>query len=306
MAKEEATLGEILSASFNELKEKWKTFLGIIILLSFIPAIISFVVQIFWIKKFYGLGLNPNFSEIIAQFMTPQFYLLVVVGIIAFIIGILMQSSLIYNSLSKKKLMGVGESIAGGMKYFWKMFGLIILLAIIFSIPVSIIIGIVVFIGLNASTLNLTLILVATLFLFLIVVLYVIFAIYLMIKWIFSMYILIGENKGVVESFRMSSSLVKKRWWKTLAYLLILGLIIWGIQLLFLIPALIINMIISVLAFGSLDLASLNDLSNGLTNYALISMCVSFIFSLVSQIIITPLSVLYLKNQYLVWKGVKK
>ena len=47
MAKEVMGLSEIISRSFKEYAEGWKVFLGILVLLSFIPAIIFFIVEIF-------------------------------------------------------------------------------------------------------------------------------------------------------------------------------------------------------------------------------------------------------------------
>jgi len=313
MAKEVMGLSEIISSSFKEYREGWKTFLGILVLLSFIPAIIFFIVEMFWLKVLYGSTLSGDPTKIVSGFFSVQFLLLVLVGIVMVIIAIWMQASIIYNVIFKKKSMGFRESIAGGSKYFWKFLGLMLLIGLIFVLPIIILI---MFIGLATyfgTISNMGLTILFALLAIIGFIAYFIFVLFFGIRWLFSIYILIGENKGVTDSLRTSSGLVKGRWWKTFGYLLLFLLIIWGISIVFSIPAMIINWIITFSTLGAAGLAAasstsgnLSSLSSSFTNITIITMGISLIFSMLSQIIIVPLGALFVKNFYLSWKSSNK
>jgi len=68
-------LGDIISQSFKEYGENWKVFLGILIVLSFIPSIIFFIVEIFWLKALSGLTLTGDPTKIVSGFFGPLFFL---------------------------------------------------------------------------------------------------------------------------------------------------------------------------------------------------------------------------------------
>ncbi|MEM0465911.1 MAG: hypothetical protein QXW97_04405 [Candidatus Pacearchaeota archaeon] len=164
----------------------------------------SFFPQIFYSKK-TSLDLtehgsyNPLYS---LNFFQVIFLILIFIAL--FFIQILFSSSLVYYSLYKKdnKSLSFKEILSGGKKYFWKFLGLYILIffIIVVMLPYKIISLII-----PSLSLILTLILICNL-------------IYFSIKWIFSPFVLIGENKGIIESLKISSSMVKKRWWITFFY----------------------------------------------------------------------------------------
>ena len=301
-------LGELFSNSWKELKENFKSFLLILILLSFIPSLIFFVIEIFWLKDFlslgFGSGLQPDSSQIIPLFTGPKFILLSLAFIAMIFIGNWLYTSLIYNSLYKKKKMSVGESLRGGKKYFWKFFGLMIIMLLVFSLPVFVLMGIIAGIVFLTQASGIGLIILFILLFSLILIGYFIFIIYLGVKWLFSPYALIGENKGIIDSLKESSKLVKGKWWRTFGYLILLVLIIIAISIVFSIPAMIINVILSI-AYGVSGQA--NPLSSGFSDYFVITSIVSFIFNMLSQIIAVPFVVFFIKNFYLERKkGAKK
>ncbi len=47
-----------------------------------------------------------------------------------------------------------------------------------------------------------------------------------MIFWIFASYIFIGENKGILESLKISHQIVKGKWWKVFGWTLLFVLIL--------------------------------------------------------------------------------
>ncbi len=292
--------GEIFSNSWKELKENFKTFLIILITLSFIPSVIFFIIEVLWMKDFYNVfkpGVEPDISQIISLFTGPKFLLLAIVFIAMIFIGNWLYSSLIYNSLYKKKTMSVRESLKGGKKYFWKFFGLMIIMFLVFSLPILVLVGIMFGILFFAQASGIGLIILIVILFNLIIIGYLIFILYLVINWIFSVYALIGENKGVIESLRRSKELVKGKWWITFGYLLLLILIMIGISILFSIPAMIINLILSI-AYGS-TAGDISAFSKGFSDFLVISSIISFVFNILSQIIILPLTVFFIKNFYL-------
>ena len=94
-----------------------------------------------------------------------------------------MSASFIYNALYRKKEMSVGETLAGGKRYFWRFFWF------------SLVYGI---------------------FSFGLFLLFIIPGIIFMVFWLFSSYVLIGENKRILESLKESHNIVKGKWWRVL------------------------------------------------------------------------------------------
>ena len=257
--------GEIFSLSWKEYKKNFKVFATILILLSFIPAIITYIISIPFTLEYLKLGAQPTFSEILAIYLSSKYLLVFIFGIISFILGLWMSASLIYNSLYRKKEMSVKETLAGGRKYFWKFFG--------FSIVYFI-------------------------FLALLFLLLIIPGIIFLVFWIFASYIFIGENKGILESLKISKKIVKGRWWSTFGFLLLFGLIAIGISIVFSIVPGIISIVIG--------LAYLTSPSSIPPPTVITINFISQIFSLLANLITTPLGILFFKNFYLDMKKTAK
>ena len=213
--------GDILTDSWKEYKDNFKVFLKIFLIFSVIPAILLFILGIIFIY---------NFNSELASLETPQqnieFFLssgvipyLIIGGILLItlvILGIFMKTSFMYNVLYRKKSMNFDETLKGGKKYFGKFFW--------FSVVELIFLG--------------------GLFLLLIIP-GIIFSVF----WIFAGYVLISENKGIIESFKESYKIVKDKWWKTFGYAILFGLVLFLVSIVFSIAGGIINFAIQ-LSFG--------------------------------------------------------
>lgn len=294
--------GEIFSDSWKEYKDNWKVYSSMLLLLSIIPSLIVFLIEIFYMRDILFYTFSETGALSLATIFSMRFLLFIIMSIIIAILGVWLQASLIYNSLYKKKLMKVKESLLGGKKYFWKLLGLSLLILLIFFMifaAVGIIIGIGVIIILALGIANIISILIILL-LVLLVIAAIIFAIYLGINWTFSVYVLIGENKRIMDSLRISKGFVKGRWWKTFGYLILFGLILLVVFILIAMISLLINLIINPSGFNPTTMPSIDS------NLFIISQFVSYILDFLVALIITPFSVLFLKNLYLSWKSNKK
>ncbi len=308
MAKEKQTknISDVITDSFKEFKENFKTYLKILILLSFIPMILFTIVEVFWLKDIMSLGDKADPTLIVKAFFGPWFFVGVLFFIVALFLGIWMSSSLIYNSLYKKKLMSVKESLDGGKKYFWKLFGLNLFILLVFMVPIVILAAIMgfsayyMYIGAQNMSFGLTAIILSAIAL----IVYIFVIIYLAIKWMFSPFILIGENRSVMESLKKSKELVKKRWWITFLYVLLLLLILWIISFVVSIPSMIINTGINFAYYGSAGVTepeSLTSFTRNINIFLLTTM-VSTIFNIIAQAITVPLAIFFFKNIYLMRK----
>lgn len=130
----------------------------------------------------------------------------------------------IYNEKGGMKL---GPAFRGSIKYFWKFVGLTLLFILIFwgIFLASFVLGIL-FYSVFKQVLAL-----AILFIVLLIICAIVLVYYLMIKWYFAPFILMRENKGAKESMKLSSAIVRGRWWKTFAYILLIMLISFGIYM---------------------------------------------------------------------------
>lgn len=113
----------------------------------------------------------------------------------------------------------------------------------------------------------------------------IVFAVY----WIFAYFVFLNEKKGIIDSLSTSYNMVKGKWWMTFGYGLLLMLIIIGISIIFSIPSFASGFLYAISAFG-------NKLS---VNLVATMSAVGFLFSAISQLITTPLSIIFMKNFYL-------
>ena len=250
--------GELFGKSWQEYKSNFRVFLIIFLLLSVIPSIIYFAGSMpFNLKflQFTGSGLSEMFSLVLQlKYLIPA----IILGILMFLLGLLMSASFVYNSLYRKKEMSVRETLLGGKKYFWKYF--------LFSIVYFV-------------------------FLALLFLLFIIPGIIFLIFWIFASYILIGENKGILESLKTSHDIVRGKWWRVFGFALLFGLIMIAISIGFSIVGGIVNIIIG-----------LPHLIKGATQTSFVYILTEFVRTLANLgagLITAPWSILFFKNFYL-------
>jgi len=168
--------------------------------------------------------------------------LLVVLGLVLFFSGLFYNLGIMAGSLFKKKF-SFSDCIGYAKKFYWGYFGFIILLFIYM----------------------------AGLFLLLIIP-----GIIFMIFWAFSPYVFVYERKGIHGSLRRSFQIVRKRWWKTFGYTVLLILIVLAI------------------GFGAGLILAVFSFFLGSTIYAIIDFLVSSAVSFV----MTTLMILFFKNFY--------
>ena len=245
--------GDLLSKSWEEYKQNFWVILKIFLVLSLIPSVI-FAILVFA----FGPGETEitTFSEILVYL--PFVFGMLVIIILSFIM------SLVYTYLGfyGKKSMGFGKAVKGGLGYFWKYILLTILLFIIFVLFLLPTIISAFFVLVNPFIL---------LFSILFFIIGFVFVIKYFIFWVFATFVLVKENVGVLESMKRSKAIVKGRWWGTLGYMILLG---------------IIMVLISI-------------------PFNVIGFILPFVASL-SALITTPLGILFMKNFYLDRKNSRK
>ncbi len=288
MVKEKKRFSDLFSESWKEFKLNWKIFLVILILLSFIPSLVMRAFVYFFQPEILKSLENADISQIMP--MLFNFYLpFLIIFLIIFVLGTWMNSSFIFNSVYKKKYMSVNETLKGGRKYFWRLLGLTLFSGLILGVPFFLI-------NIFGIYLNLIETSIIMIIYWLIFVLYILFFIWIIICWIFSAYILIRENKGIIDSLKLSKRLIKGKWWRTFGYLFLFILIIGGIVLIIALIWFLINFIINPNYF--------NDLMNQTPN--LLNEIVSLAFGYIINIFFVPLSIFFLKNLYLARKNEMK
>jgi len=203
------------------------------------------------------VGLSGN--QVVINLVSYLFQILI------FAVNIFLTLSLIYIGFYKsvKKKMGIGTAIKESKKYFWKFLGLSIVLS---------------------------------LFLLGLFLLFIIPGIIFSIYWIFAVYILIRENTGIMEALRRSKMIVKGRWWKTFARMILFGLIIMGISIVFMIIPLIV---IGAAGFSFAMAFVEGGLGIGSLVLMIVGVILMVVFGIAQQWVTLPLGILFFKNFYL-------
>jgi len=260
--------GDIFGRSWQEYKDNFKVFAVIFLLLSVIPVISYYLISIPYNLEILKLGATPTISETLSVALQAKYLIpIIILFVIIFVLGLLMSVSFVYNALYRKKEMSVRETLAGGKKYFWKYFW--------FSIVYFI-------------------------FIALLFLLFIIPGIIFSVFWAFALYVLVGENKGILESLKTSHNLIRGKWWRVFGYLLLFMLIAIAISLGFSIAAAIVNIPITLLGGAGV-----------VPSVSIITSLISSLFNLGANLIVAPLTILFAKNFYLdmkkeSWKTEKK
>ena len=231
------------------------------------------------------------------------FIIAVIYIIIGVILSIFLYLTLYYASFyNEKGKMTFKQAAKGGVHYFWRFLGLGILIFLIICLlflpgTLSIVASVIFWNFINLGfKIGLVLLSIA------LFILAIIFALYLGIAWVFSPYILVRENTGIIEAMKRSKFIVKGNWWKTLGYSLLIGLIMGGISFAFAIPSMIIGLVLNLL-YGMLVFINIPAAILVLVFKEIIS----FVFSAAAAIITIPAGIFFFKNFYLeMRKKVKK
>lgn len=227
----------LIKDSFEEYKTKFVSFAKAFLILYFIPLILGLIILVVIVTSSIYSGSGEGDVNVTSFFSNPVEHIdfsmgipiITGVSIVALIIGIFlvfMSISFILISLSKKKEIKFKEIFKESKKYFWKFLGLGIL------------------IGISLSLLYCMLIIPGIIF---------------TVFWIFAPFILIKENKKIIESMKKSFEMVKGQWWK-----------IFLIYFILMVMAVIVSAILSFVP----------------------------VLSMFSTLIVTPFVIIFLKNMY--------
>ncbi len=299
---------ELFSKSWGEYKNGFKTFFKIMFTLYFIPAIIVFILSSLLAFNLFGSMVPVQEDFGIAQISSELILFSggeIILSIINFIFMIWMIASLVYYSIYNKDKMNFKTSIVGGEKYFWKYFGygilLMLFIFLLLIVPIIISMPFILAGFTNQGYAILGVLLMLVLFIIAIILL-----IKYMVLWVFGGYVLVGENKGVIESFKISSKMVRGRWWSVFGYMILLGLIFFAISMCFGIISSMISLIFTIpYMVGGFSEALV---AGGEVNMqipltiSLISGFIQQIIGFITNLIIIPLGILFVKNFYLDFK----
>ena len=208
--------GKIFNDSVNEYGKKFMSILKVFLFLYLIPVIVFMITIVILVIVLGGINLSDlpinnlslasvtGFATSEIGSISPTFLIIfipvVIILFLAFFYFMILRSiSLVVISLSKKEL-SFKQVFKKARKYFWVYLGLVIV-QMIFLLGLS--------------------------------VLLIIPGLIFLIYWMFSNYVLINENKGVMDSLKRSKQIVEGRWWRTFGYLLLVWIIIIGISIVF-------------------------------------------------------------------------
>ncbi len=202
-----------------------------------------------------------------------------------------------YNAINNEKgIMKFKEAVKGGLSYFWRFIGIILIILFIYFgvLIVGFLLGLIIYF------LKLP-ILVNVLFYIFLIILGFIIMFYYFVNIFFAPFILVKENKGVFESISLSFKLVKNRWWKSFGLILLFTLILY--------PVMIVTGILFNIPFYLFYILLLISFYAGSVSL-LISLIVIFgiillvLFGVVNAINYTAMTLIY-KNLYLELKNNK-
>jgi hypothetical protein len=301
------SVSELFSQTWKDIKVNFSFFLKIFILFALIPGLILFAftqLTIFEIgNQFDNLvdfeSMNPaDIADFFLQQPILSYILLVVITyIIVLLLNILSDAILVHyafkNDLEKKK-----KSDYEGKKYFWKLFGVYFVQFLVIA-AIMVVFALIAVLGaylIKPQTDSTGAIIGFIALVFSLVIIMIIVLTYIGVKWIFSRYILIKENTGVIESLRRSWALVKGKFWLTfgllLLYLLIIMAVSFAMSMISAVIVLPIQFSYGIDAIGS-QTTEIPFTAN------LIIAFVNKIFQFVQTFVALIFSVLLIKNLYL-------
>jgi hypothetical protein len=275
----------LIEKSFNEYKKDSKKIINFFLKTYALPYLILIAFIIILTTSLYG----TPFYDITPDFIPDQKFMVytsigLLVSLLILIIYVLFSVTAVYYSLHMEK--GVNDILRGGRKYFWKYLGYMVVVWFVMTVIILTSVILTVFLYRTSNLYKNAPVLIGALIV-LIWILAIALLAKLFISWIFAHYILVGENKGVIQSLRASYHMVKGRWWKTL-----------GRSLLFILILLAVAILLSMLE----NAIGLLGKTTTLIYMQIITLFIGEIISMISLLIILPLGVLFFKNLYLDYK----
>ncbi len=260
----------IFSQSWKEYKSNFKPILLFMLIFIAVPTIILSIVSISMVLSNDGLRTlalsgSPTSPEISLQNLS--FILTaVVIAIISMLLMIFFQGGLVSLSL-RKKTFGFGELFNSSKKSFWKYLAF----SIVFFI-----------------------------FIFLLFLLLIIPGIIFMIYWIFGIYILFDQKKGILESLKSSRKLVRGRWWRVLGYSILIVLIYLAVSI---VASIVFSIpLIPYYIAGGFGALATGPISAG---QFIVGQLSKTLTQIATSIVMVPLSAFFFKNFYLALKKSK-
>jgi hypothetical protein len=182
------------------------------------------------------------------------------------------------------------QAVRGSLKYFWKYAGLAALFCLVYLGIVLAAVLVSVFVYLIFKSV----VVLAVILIILIAIAAICFFIYLIVRWMMSVFVLIRENTGIVESMRRSSSIVRGRWWMVFGVTLLFYLITSGISFTFSLILQILYFIFLGIFFVSLFFGAAGVVIAIFVIASIIATLFLFMFAITSLVMF-----LLLKNFYL-------
>ena len=317
-------LSEIFSKSFEDYKKNWKLIFRGYFWLNVLPYLVMMLVlfgMLFFLidaimtsataivpedflngEGLYSLTGNAIGSgEMqLIKAVLPVVILAVAFFVIYIILTFILNLSIYYASLNNEKgKLTFKEAARGGIRYFWRILGLCILLFLIFLFFLLLISIPILITSLLWAISPLALKVILVLICVIVGILIVLFTIYLWISWLFAVYVIIKENSGIVNSLSRSRELVRGRWWLTFGYFLLISIILWIIS--YIINAL--SGLISLLFERGMNPLLASQSYSLLVVLGFFSVIVAYIFQLIARVLTFPYSVFFFKNIYYEYAG---
>lgn len=193
--------GALWSESWREYKSNFRVLFKIFFWFVLLPLIVFLLYDLIFLNSELLISSVTDSDLDFAIFSASELGIFISITILSVILGFIAYLSYLSTALFKEKR--TGANIKKGLKILFPLIGFWIVAGIFL-------------IGL----------------LILLIIPGIIFAIY----WIFAVYIYFMENKGILASLKESRRLVRGKWWRTLGFLILIGIIFWLINFVFSIP----------------------------------------------------------------------
>jgi hypothetical protein len=231
-------LGEILSNTFKDFAGKFKSFAKVFSTIYLIPYIILLLIIIVGAILLIGQNISStneamnslNFTDLSPNEIT--YIIIIGISFLVFYLFFSLWTNVSYAYIAlKKEKQPLGQVLRNSIGYFGSY---LIYTILIFLLMIGFILIPVITISLTIYMWTLTSI-VYKIFFVILSVASVVLAIILIIKYaiLFSLspYLIVDKNLGAVEAMKKSSRTVKTDFWKTLGFVVIMGLIVIGVSM---------------------------------------------------------------------------
>lgn len=319
------SFGDLFGKTWKEYRANFWTNVCLLSLFYVLPLLITYLIVL---GLFFGFGYQNDVSSLVSQAVTlsaqkqagmiaeynPEasiqfwndfgsFLLRVwslILGAIVLFIATALLTFYAYVSIITVSLRTSNYTVARAMRTargnYWKMVGLVVsifLIALLFMVCVFALIVLLVLLGKTYGVFAGIGMFVAMLVAFCIMI-------WASVCWVFSMYILVSEKRGIFASLGASARLVKGRWWRTFGFVALMYLIAMVVGMAFSTVDVVARFaVFATLGYSALDSASL---APALVSMLMTTLIISSVVRVVETIIIVPFLLLFFKNMYLAWK----